>query len=354
MAKLKPHPLTIGIAVLVFFGIGVIEDVLKPGGYGSLLLTLVFWTGVVQGCIALVAAAEVCNGKWILSVKPRLLSVYPMLLVLSCVFLFMIPQMDMYGWSAHQGIWLNKKFFIIRNFVFLLLSFIFAGQFARASFNHADNRKIFAVVYLFIFVVSQSLVAFDWVMSLEYPWISTLLGGYFFVESLYAGVAVTGIICFFITKPKNSGTIIHVKQTLRDAATLLFGLSLFWAGLFFAQYLVIWYGNIPEEIGFLYDRLYNGSLRELSIVSVVLLFPVPFISLMFSKTKSNPAWLLILSFLVLIGLLLERLVFLIPSTSINALFAVLEFTGMTYLFILALTRGKSLFPDHQPVIEAAE
>ncbi|MEI8314960.1 MAG: hypothetical protein WCG79_05860 [Verrucomicrobiota bacterium] len=109
--------------------------------------------------------------------------------------------------------------------------------------------------------VVKTLVAVDWVMSFDYPWVSTMLPAIYMIECLYAGLALAGILCFFASgdypiEPATGPSTIQPR--------MLFGFALFWSGLTFAQYLTIWYGNIPEEVVFFHAPLFlagrNGTI----------------------------------------------------------------------------------------------
>ena len=92
----------------------------------------------------------------------------------------------------------------------------------------------------------------------------------------------------------------------------MFGFSLMWAGLFFAQFLTIWYGNLPEEVGFLARRLSASPLRELCVAVLFLLFFIPFPALLSTRAKSNPYVVSAAALSILSGILVERYVFLAP------------------------------------------
>jgi len=329
-------------------GIALLDGVLKVGHGATLLYTLTFWVAVVEGCIALVAIVEAGNGIWIRPFKRNLLSVYPLLLLSALLFVFMSPKMEFYPWVHREGgRWLNKNFFLLRNALLLLVTFVLARKYAIESLRESEKRRTYAVLYLFIFVVSQSMVAFDWVMSLEYPWINTLFGGFFFVEAIYAAQAVSGIILFMIFRRSTANAFEPYRKPLRDLANFMFGFSMVWVGLFYSQYLVIWYGHIPEESLFLVERLAHSPLRELSIAVVPLLFVIPFVTLLSKKAKFNSYVVLFASMVVLTGILIERWVILSPRIPIHGGLLVLEFAGMTALFVM-LIAGK-----RNPVTEGA-
>jgi len=339
-------------ATLLFLGllvcVMIMEGLLKSHTNGSLLLTLVFWITITEGCVALVATVEVANGKWILPLKKQLLSVYPMILIIAFMFLFLTPQLGIYPWAEHPGFWMNKRFFIARNFILLLLTFFMARKFALESMNQGKNKILYAVLYLLVFVMSQSVVAFEWVMSLEYPYINTLFGGYFFVEALYAGLAIAGVHCFLMYKGLQEYEPVAYKSTLKDTATMIFGFSLFWVGLMYTQYLVTWYGNIPEEVLFIYKRLTHSPLREFSFLMFIMLFPLTFFTLFFGKAKTNPRVVFFVSLVVILGLFLERIIFLVPVTSMSPLLITIEFLCLCFIFFMFVQSRDEFMPDVAP------
>lgn len=301
-----------GAAAVLFAGVE-----LAWGSGGSLLLALTVWTCIAEGCVALIAAAEMCNARWTEPVKRRLLSVYPLIALMAPLFLLTSFRIDTYPWAGGENAWLNRNFFLGRNVVWLLLTFASAHLFAADSIAGNARRKRSAVVYLLLFAVSQSLVAFDWIMSLEYPWFSTLFGLYFGVESLYAAIALAALYIIM-----RSGQL--PKKTLQDVATVLFGFSLFWAGLFYAQFLVIWYGNLPEEAGYVFRRVYEAPWAPFAKAVLALLFVLPFAILASRRTKRIAPVVVLVTLMVFAGLVIEKIILIDPAAPIAVLPAVLQ------------------------------
>jgi hypothetical protein len=288
---------------------------------GALLPGMLFWAALAQGIVALLAAGVLTRTRWIRPLLPVLAGLHPLLLIFPAAFLVFARDLTLYPWASSPTPWLAPGFFVIRNGLMLLVVWLVAAAFSRALLRGSPRSAPLAVLYLFVFVITQSLIAFDWVMSFEYPWISTLFGGYFFVEALYAGIAVAAISAAFCCPRRGADG--RGPYVLQDAATLLFGFSLLWAGQFFAQYLVIWYGNLPEEVAFLVERVAASPLRELSTLVLGLLFLVPFGVLLSRSAKRLPPLVAAMALLVLLGIIAERLVFLIPVMSISPLPAAL-------------------------------
>lgn len=321
-----------GIAALTQFG------PLARGG-GPLLLALLFWVSLVEGCIAVVAACTLIRARWVASVKRELLSVHPLLLFSSVLFLFLIPFVKVYPWVGREGIWFDPRCFVGRNFVLLVLACLAARRFAAASEREEEGRDRYAVLYLLVFVVSQSLAAFDWVMSLAYPWIDTLMGGYFFIESLFGGFALSGIL-YAVRHGKPAPLRVPGERSdLKDIAILLFGFSILWVGLFFAQFLVIWYGNLPEEVSYLLVRTASSPLRELSLSILALYFLIPFLVLLPGRAKRSPAVVSAVSASVLLGILVERIVFLAPAVPLGIGPSAGLFTCFLVPFVMVLMGG---------------
>jgi hypothetical protein len=249
--------------------------------------------------------------------------------------LLLAGRFDLYSWTSSQGVWLNKWFFLARNVGASLVLFVLAWRLAKG--RPGPGRSSIVVAYLLLFVLSHTLLAFDLVMSLEHPWISTLFGGYFFIEALYAGMAVAGILCFVRMRSPARELGAALSKTLRDVATLIFGFSLLWAGLFYAQFLVIWYGNIPEEAGYLVRRITESPIRELSYSVLAALFFAPFLTLLSRRAKSRPAVVAAASLAVLYGVFAERIVFIAPAAPLNPALVAAESLIML-AFAIALVR----------------
>ena len=130
----------------------------------------------------------------------------------------------------------------------------------------------------------------------------------YMVECFYAGLVLLSLICF--ARRKSDGV-------LYDAATLLFGFALFWGGLFFAQYLTIWYGNIPEEVGFYTRRFAIRGGKCLFATNAILLFGLPFTTFLIRKARHNVWVVATMSLTILAGLLVARLFQVQPYVHIH-------------------------------------
>ncbi len=328
MKKISPYILVIIAVVLIFLA----DFLLTPKLDVSLLTALLFWAGVGHGIIAMAAAADLSKGKWVEVIRPYMQQYYPLLLIFPAAFLIFSRHMDVYPWTQHPTAWLDSTFFIVRNVVALLLPFIAAHFYVRASRKESEKTGFFAIMYIVSFVVAQSFLAYDVVMTFEYPWINTLMGMYFFVEALFAAIAFMAILSGLLIKKHGE----RFKPAFKDFANMIMGFALLWAGLFYSQYLVIWYGNIPEEVSYVLRRMEMPLLRNMGIYMLLALFVIPFLALVPRKIKTLFPAVATIALIVLSGLLVERLIYLIPAAHLNVFALVLQmvFLGLPFIFLM--------------------
>jgi len=327
--EIKGVPKIIQVLAAAFL-VGAVDFLSAERSDGSMLIALLFWACVGQGIIALSAAAEVASGKWIKNIRPYLLDYYPYLAIFPIVFLVYSRHITIYAWNTGEGYWWSPSFFIIRNTAALLFPLIMARYYARSLEKESPRIKLFAGLYLLSFVISQSFMAFEIVMSLEYPWVNTLFGGFFFVESLYAGIAFSVLLaglfkrrdveCFF--------------PAFKDLTVMIMGFALMWAGLFYSQYLVIWYGNIPEEVSYIAERMHIPAIKNMGLYTLLSLFLVPFLGLISRKMKADARVVSAAALSVLSGLMVERIIYIVPAVQINIIPAALPLAilGIPYLY----------------------
>lgn len=330
MKKISPWVMAVGVIVAATaadFILGSAKDV-------SLLGALLFWTALGQGVIALLAAADMAKARWIEPVREYMYAYYPLLLIFPALFLVFSRHISVYNWSQHPSGWLSPTPFIVRNAVVMLLPLLAAHFYAAASRKKSPRTGFFALIYLLCFVLSQSFMAYDLVMTLEYPWINTLMGPFFFVEALYAGMAFCVILSGFLAR-RNTKTF---TPAYADFTLMIIGFALFWAGLFYSQYLVIWYGNIPEEVSYISKRLDIPITRYLGVYILLALFLAPFLSLISRKLKSSVFFLRGLALVIFSGLIAERMIYLIPATEFNYLGMAVQLIIMGIPYVLILRR----------------
>jgi len=215
---------------------------------------------------------------------------------------------------------------------------------------------LIAIVYAFVL----SLLAFDLIMSLDPHWYSTLFGAYYFISSFYVALAalylLSQIFLRFSGSRERLRAYLHPHH-IHDLGKLVFAFCLFTGYLFFVQFLVIWYGNLPEETRYVILRVHFTPWQPLGWVILGLIFAVPFVGLLRRKSKMNPWVIMIVSGMVLAGMWLERFILVAPSLwkgeelPLGLLEVLISagFLGLMALSLDAFLRRVPFFPISDPL-----
>jgi hypothetical protein len=163
-----------------------------------------------------------------------------------------------------------------------------------------------------VFAVVMSLFVVDWVMTLVPHWLSTMLPGWFFMGAFWTGILATALTSSILRRSQPFMREHIGNDQLHDLGKASFAFSVFWAYLFFAQYLVIWYGKLPWEQEWIVMRS-GAEWGPLSILVIGLCFVVPFAALIGKAPKLIPWWLGGVASLALTGVWLERFLLVAPS-----------------------------------------
>ena len=167
------------------------------------------------------------------------------------------------------------------------------------------------MLFLVLYAIVGSLLAFDLVMSLDPHWISTLFGAYVCIGNLYAGLGLLAVLGWLL--PTQAGSVVERRGVSHDLGKLLFGFCILWTYLFWCHYLPIWYANLPEETGFLIVRLHTAPWQSVSWSVLLLNFLLPFPLLLLQWIKRTPRALAVVGASVVTGMWLERYVLVVPS-----------------------------------------
>jgi len=264
----------------------------------ALLANFLFWSGVAIGAIVLAALVDVSGGAWLGPMRATADAFAGFLPISFVVFLALIVfRTELYPWSrtSAHSVWFAPAFVFARDAAAILA--VYATAFAYCS---ASARPRAAVLFLIVYAAGFSLVAVDLVMSLEPRWTSTLFPAYFFTGNVYAGTVALATHSAWTTPDPSDGSS---ASRFRDSANLIVGLALFWLYLFWSQFLVIWYGNVTAEVGFMMARI--GTVRPLGWVVFALCWAIPSIVLV-PQWGKRPAILRVVGALALIGCWIER------------------------------------------------
>lgn len=322
----------------------------------ALLVNFLFFAGLAHAGVALSALLQVTSARWARPLERPIEAAAAFLPVSGLLLAILLVGLPAWApWTAEPADarrgWLDLPLFAVReSAAFLLLSGLCLAYVRGAEAERARGqrrRRLLAPLVLIAFGWVQSLVAFDFVVALDPHWYSALAGGYFFTGSLLTGVALLALAAGWGRRPLGLGDRVGRRQ-LRDAGALLFGVATLWAYLLWSQYLVIWYGDLPEETAFVARRM-RGPWAPFTWLALGLAFAAPFAALLGRRMKASASGLSAVALAVLAGIWLERFVLVSPSLrpagppapSLPELFVT---AGALGAFVLCCARFLERFP----------
>jgi len=337
------------IGVLVFFS-GIL-GFSSQRIWQAYLVNFVFWSGLAQGGVVFSAAYRITNGKWGETMR-RISEGFVFFIPLNILFVIVLLLGKNYIWNwidhpiQEKKIWLDQDFFTLRiifYFLFMaLLSIWYVYRSVRPDIglkfeqgvgtnsklikyiirnwrgydveNENSNRTLTKLTPLVLlsYAVIYSMIGFDVVMSLDPHWYSTLYGWLHFVHEFYAGVVA--ILLATILTRKYFGLDNQIKLSeFYDASRLVMGLGLLAGGFYWAQFLVIWYGNLSDEIRRLMIRFNQQPWTGVQWTVISVLYFLPLIVFLSRSIKEKPIFLVPVSVIILIGIWLYQFIEITPS-----------------------------------------
>lgn len=263
---------------------------------------------------------------------------------------------------ANKRAFLNPTFWSIRSIVYLATFLIFAFLFRKWSLEedkiggkelHFKQYKKSAI-FLVFFAVFSSTLTWDWLMSIDVHWFSTLYGWY-----VFSGMWVSAMIFALLLTVwlRGKGYLAEVNEShIHDMSKWMFAISMLWSYLWFSQFLLIWYSNIPEEVTYYITRFEHFKIPFL--LTFAINFAVPFYMLMARDAKRNKYFFIPVAFLIFIGHFIDVYLLVVPGTMHNhahfGMFEVGMFIMFLGLFIFSTLRAltqASLIPKNHPYLE---
>ena len=179
--------------------------------------------------------------------------------------------------------------------------------------NSYKRMTTVAPAFVIVYALVMSVIVYDWVMTLEPHWFSTMIGPWFFMGAFWGGIACTALWSLYLrTQHDDFKNHIGLQQR-HDIGKLAFAFCVFWTYLFFGQYLVIWYGKLPWEQQWIVTRSDPASWGPYSVLVIVLCFVIPFAGLLGRKAKIKPKLLAFFTAVIVLGMWFERYGMVAPS-----------------------------------------
>lgn len=253
---------------------------------------------------------------------------------------------------AGKSAYLNQPFFWIRTLVYLGVWCYFANLFRKRSLLediqggtkiHFKNMT-YAAIFLVFFAFTSSTASWDWIMSIDTHWFSTLFGWY-----VFSGMWVSFLIVFVLLTIwlKNKGYLPNVnKSHIHDAGKWMFAISFLWTYLWFSQFMLIWYSNIPEEVTYYITRIEHYKWLFFGIFFVNFLFPM--VILISRDAKRQVGYLITVGVIIFVGHWLDVYMMIMPgSLGSHAHIGFMEIgiaLGFLGLFLFVVFRALSKAP----------
>ncbi len=386
-AKLK----TISIVLLAIGILALIIGLITLQGpdedarfWAVLMFNGIFFMLIALGALIVLCAATLAQGSWHVAYK-RVIEAMVMSLPVLGIVAFIIMMCVVWGDKSAIYEWVDKTLvsqdhllqkkqpFLNPGFytfctVLTIGIWSFLGYRMRRLSLQEDlaekgTTRIFwksyrmAAVFVVFFMITNSSSTWQWIMSIDVDWYSTLFAWYIFASLFVCAMAVLAI---FVIILRNQGYLEWVTfEHVHDLGKFMFAFSIFWCYLWFAQFILIWYGNIPEETTYFAIRMW-GSYHTMFYLILLLNFVAPFLILMTRDSKRNYTIVAYMALLVFIGHYLDFFMMFMPGIVKNnwhlgwyELGISLGFIGlMTFAVMRSLSKAP-LYPKNHPYMKEA-
>jgi len=306
--------------------------------YANLWINNVFFAGLAIIGLFFVAVQYAAQAGWSVPVLRVSLSMgnwLPIAGVLMFV-VFMLGKHDLFHWTheylydktstqydaiiAGKRGFLNVPFFLIRMVVFFGAWYLFfisirkhiLAEDLEGGVERWKRTRVLSAWFLVFFAVSSSMSAWDWVMSIDTHWFSTMFGWYMFASSWVSGLALLTLLVIML-KRKGLLSIVNADH-LHDLGKFVWAFSIFWSYIWFSQFMLIYYANIPEETIYFVERLSSEQYKPIFFINLIVNFVLPFLLLMTHSSKRQMSLLQIVCVIVLVGHWFDFYLMITPGT----------------------------------------
>lgn len=327
--RIQRVALIVGIVGIVGMAIGAIFDLTQF--FQSYLWAYIYWLGLALGCMALTMVQHLVGGKWGAVIRRFLesgSSTLPLMALLFIPILLGIPTL--YEW-AHEGImetdpilqqkelYLNVPFFIGRAVlyfvVWITLSFFLnrlsTEQDRTGDPNILGKFRRLSAGGLVLYMLTMTFAGFDWAMSLEPHWYSTI---YSVIMIMGQGLSTFALVILMLSLSADKTPVSGMVKTTQfhDLGNFMLGFTMLWTYMSLSQFLIIYSGNLPEEVTWYLNRTAGGWWRVTQAV-IGLQFLLPFFLLLQRPLKRNPRWLAWIALLVLVAHIIHDYWLIMPA-----------------------------------------
>jgi hypothetical protein len=374
--RFRTVAIVMAIAGLVTFIIGLNKDAAIT--WASYLVSLYYFLSLAIGAAFFLTIQSITQSGWSSAFKrvPEAMTAW----IPACAIFFLLlwfGRHQIYDWGhpvenedlilQHKSPYLNMPFFFIRMIISFLAWIIILNIIRRISLKEdtldpTDEKSIlsnfhrgelYSKIFIFVLAITFSFMSFDWIMSIEPHWYSSIFAFKNFIGAFLHGTAIITLIVFLLHR-KGHYPFLN-KYHLHDFARYIFIVSIIWGYLWFAQFMIIWYGNIPEETNYYFFRWHEGW-KVFFWMQMALNWAIPFLILLPVQPSRNMKIITSVIIILIIGHYVDVYVQVMPAISNGFRIGWIDaglFIGFAGLFCLvvatALSRAK-LIPENHPYL----
>lgn len=356
----------------------------KP--WAALYVACIFVMLISLGALAFYAIQQVAQAGWspvlfrvmqgITAYLPVGSVIFFIILVLTGMhfnhlFVWMNDGVDVVGHENYDKLiagktgYLNVPFWLIRAAIFLIgwnLYRYYSRKNCLAQDEANDNtfyKKNFkmSAAFLVFFIVTESIMSWDWIMSVDPHWFSTLFGWYVFASFFVSGITTIALVTLYL---KSKGYLEFVNTShIHDLAKFMFGISVFWTYLWFSQFMLIWYSNIPEEVTYFITRIEDYNLPFFGMVVMNFVFPI---LILINTDFKRLTWIIVMAgIVILLGHYVDFYNMIMPATvgdqwfiGIPEIGSLLFFVGLFIFVVFSALTKSPLLAKRNPFIEESK
>lgn len=372
VGRWQQRALIVGFVFTLLLAVGAFLD--RAQFFHSYLVAYLFWIGIALGSLAILLLQHLTGGAWGLVIRRVLEAATRTIPLMALLFIpIILGAHQIYPWTHHEEmsktpaleekarLYLNLPFFSGRAalyFAIWILTAYLLNKWSREQDRTADRgftkrMRMIGGPGLLLFVITVTFASVDWAMSLNPDWFSTIYGLLFVIAWALSALAFVIAVMSFLTNREPMSRIVRPNH-FQDLGKLMLAFVMLWAYFAFSQFLIVWSGNLPEEIQWYLPRL-RGGWGAIAVSVVFFHFAFPFLLLLSASLKRNARKLQMLAGLILLMRILDLFWMIAPEFS-PALFYVswmdvvapIAMGGLWFAMFAWQLRKRPLIPINDP------
>ncbi len=386
LGRFQAIALGVGLFGVIGWIVGaVVSGNTKATFFHSYLVAYVFWVGIALGCLGLLMIQYLGGATWGLIIRRQLEAASHTLWMMFVLFLPIatVGLHSLYEWShkdsitdeklrallEHKSPYLNQTFFTIRGVAYFAIWIglaAFLRRWSKQQDEQADMQSVQRAQNLsgpgfLIYGIAVTFAGIDWVLSLDAEWFSTIFGLLTIVGQGVSAIAFL-VAVGVVLAGRDPMSQVYKPKHFHDLGKLLLAVVMVWAYFSFSQLLIVWSGNLPEEIPWYLER-FTGAWRYIGIGLILLHFVLPFLLLLSRGLKLKPRRLVMVAWLLIVMRFVDLLWLIVPELNhghslrvsgyVNYAIAAIGMGGLWLGWFFWQLRQRALIPYNDPLLGQA-